>query len=355
MNAIGILPFEQKYVERIWGGRKLEHLFNLPLPAAAPIGEAWLVSDHAQHISVVNAGPHAGRTLHDLLVDTPEALLGTLAEPTIHGRFPLMLKLLDAAAWLSIQVHPNDSDAERLNESDVGKTEMWHVLQADADSELICGLAPGVDSSTLQRALSEDRILDTLERFAVHEQDSVFVPAGTIHAIGPGTVLAEIQQNSDLTYRIHDWNRLGADGNPRELHLEKAIDVTNFNASHRGPQHPLPIDGDTYRRSILAACTYFASERVEVETEYSRDTKNQSFHIILAESGTLEVRDAPHSAGLAPGKALLVPADTGAFSVTGTGTFLDYYVPDLERDIFEPLLGVGHSRDDILALGPQHR
>ena len=152
-NEIGLLHFDEGYFDRIWGGQRLATLFGKDIPRDRPMGEAWLVSDHAVHVSTVDEGPHAGRTLRDLLKERPESILGTRAQLTVHGRFPLLLKVLDANDVLSVQVHPDDECAKRLDEPDVGKTEMWHVLHADPGSDLICGLDPGVTGETFQRAV----------------------------------------------------------------------------------------------------------------------------------------------------------------------------------------------------------
>ncbi|MCX5758176.1 MAG: class I mannose-6-phosphate isomerase [Candidatus Hydrogenedentes bacterium] len=257
---LGILRFEEGYFPRIWGGRKLEVLFGKPLPPEQAVGEAWLVADHAVHESVVAEGPHRGRTLHDLVNKHPQALLGRLAPVTPFGRFPLLLKLLDARDVLSVQVHPDDACAKRLGESDVGKTEMWCVLDAESGSELICGLDPGLAPDAFAAAVRDGSIARHMCRYPVHAGSALFVPAGVVHALGAGVVLAEIQQNSDLTYRLYDWERTDADGAPRPLHVEKAMAAMHFGQEHSGPVRPLVYEVDGVRHTMLAACRYFAAE-----------------------------------------------------------------------------------------------
>nr|HPK00742.1 class I mannose-6-phosphate isomerase [Candidatus Hydrogenedentota bacterium] len=230
-----ILRFKERYYERVWGGQKLKALFGKPFPDNVPVGEAWLISDHPGDESVIDGGFWKGQTLQALLAADARALLGANARTTPAGRFPLLLKLLDAAESLSVQVHPDDACAERLGEPDVGKTEMWSVLQAEPGSELIYGLKPEVGREAFSNAVANGDIEPLLNRFPVQAGDSVFVSAGTVHAIGAGVVLAEIQQNSDLTYRIHDWGRLDSDGQPRTLHLEKALEAIHFS--------PTPAEG----------------------------------------------------------------------------------------------------------------
>lgn len=346
-----MLHFREQYHHRIWGGRRLATRHGKPLPPDQPIGEAWLVSDHPGDESVVDEGPAAGRTLHDLMRAAPDRLLGRIAAPTPHGRFPLLLKVLDSVEHLSVQVHPDDDCARRLGEPDVGKTEMWHVLDAEPGSELICGIRQDATRDGLAAAVAATTLEDLLVRFEVSPGDSAFIPAGTIHAIGGGILLAEIQQNSDLTYRLYDWGRLQPDGTPRALHLDKALEAIHFGSPHCGRANPLDCEREGGRAAILAACRYFAAELVVCAGRYARDTRGDSFHIVLAASGELSVICDSHARALAPGEAVLVPGSVEAFDVEGEGRFLEYYVPDLARDIVEPLLLAGHAREDIARLG----
>jgi mannose-6-phosphate isomerase len=354
-DSLGLLRFEDLMAERIWGGRKLETAFGKDLPPEASIGEDWLVSDHASAESVVAEGPLAGRTLHELLDAHGNTLLGTHAQPTVHGRFPLLLKLLDARDVLSVQVHPDDATAARLGEPDVGKTEMWHVLEAAPGSELICGLHEGAGPDDVQGAVADGSLPDRMVSFPVEPGDSVFVPAGTVHAIGGGILLAEIQQNSDLTYRLYDWGRLDDAGNARELHVEKSLESIHFGSSHRGKAEPLAYESGGTRRTVLAACRYFAAERVEVAGPSARETHGRSFHILLAVSGAPEVACEGTACGMRPGEAVLVPGCAPGFALRGDGVVLDYYVPNLRADVVEPLLAAGHDRDAIARLGGDPR
>lgn len=351
MSTFGLIRLIEQYQERIWGGQKLRALYGKDIPSDKPIGEAWLVSDHPGNESVVAEGPHAGKTLHDLVEEDAGALLGSQAQLTVHGRFPLLLKVLDAADVLSVQVHPDDETARRLNEPDVGKTEMWHVLQCDPHSALICGLYPSVAPESFLGVADSDRIEDLMVRFEVEEGTSVFVPAGTVHAIGAGIVLAEIQQNSDITYRLYDWGRVGPDGQPRQLHVEKAFEAIRFGSAHAGASRPLACRSDGATQTVLAACRYFAAERVDFTGSYGRDTAGRSFHIVLPRTGQLTFRAGEATQTLEPAQALLIAGDAGAYSVEGEGSFLDYYVPDLRADIVEPLQKAGYTKEEILRLG----
>ncbi|MBN2310590.1 MAG: class I mannose-6-phosphate isomerase, partial [Candidatus Hydrogenedentes bacterium] len=252
---------------------------------------------------------------------------------------------------LSVQVHPDDACASRLGEPDVGKTEMWHVLRAQPGSELICGMDRSVTPDQFSRSVHDNSLGDLLTRFDVAPGDSVFVPAGTVHAIGGGIVLAEIQQNSDLTYRIYDWGRLQADGTPRQLHVDKALQAIHFGSKHGATNAPLAYQSHGGQRTVLAACRYFAAESVEVHGTLPCETRADSFHIILAKSGSVSIEAGQSSRQLKPGECALVPGHFGRFAVTGPGAFLDYYVPDLDRDVFAPLVGAGHNETDIVRLG----
>ena len=347
-----VLHFEERYYERVWGGHKLRTLYKKPVPENIRIGEAWLLSDHPGHETSISQGPLKGKTVQDLLRIDRLALLGTQARLTPGGRFPLLLKMLESAEDLSLQVHPDDDCAQRLREPESCKTEMWHVLHAEPGSELICGLHPGTNRHAFTEAVRNGSPERLLRRFPVCEGTTAFVSAGTVHAIGGGIVLAEIQQNSHLTYRIYDWGRLGTNGKPRELHLEKALAAISFGSSYGGEAAPLACPGqDSAQRTILAACRYFASDLVTCRGRYQRDTRGDSFHILLAKSGLLAVGVKRETHVLKAAEAVLVPGQYEAFSVEGHGEFLDYYFPDLRADVIDPLLSAGHSRDAITLLG----
>ena len=351
MWIVTLLAFEEGYVERMWGGDKLRRIYHKATPGGARIGEAWMIADHPQHVSVVADGPHKGQTLRQLLEDDPARILGTRAQLTVHGRFPLLLKLLDAGDKLSIQVHPDDEAALRWGESDVGKREMWYVLQSDEDSMLYCGMRPETTREEFEAALIAGSLADLLIRFPAREGTAVFVDAGTVHAIGGGSLLAEIQQNSDLTYRVDDWGRVQPDGTPRDLDLEKAMDVTQFGSKHTGAARPAAYTSGAARISVLAACRHFAAERIDLAGRYHCDTRGESFVLLLGISGDCTVKSQGTAHDLKPGSALMVAGSATDFNVEGTASFLRYYVPDLEADIRRPLSAAGHLEDTIVRLG----
>ena len=356
MDDLKLIHCQERFYENIWGGRRLRTVFGKDAPDGKPVGEAWLISDHAGDESVIDEGVHAGKTLRQLVEEDPRSILGNRAQLTIHGRFPLLLKLLDSDDRLSVQVHPDDECAKRLNEPDVGKTEMWHVLNAEPGSELICGLDQSVTGEQFSKAVHDGSVEQLMTQFEATAGTSVFVSAGTVHAIGGGITLAEIQQNSDLTYRIYDWGRVQDDGTPRELHVDKAVEAIHFGSSHGGAARPLECETDGAYVEVLAACRYFAAESIEIDGAYTRATRNDSFHIVLAKTDGIGVISRKDQRALRRGEAVLVPGAVDRFTVEGTGAFLVYCVPDLQQDIIAPLADAGHPMDDIVRLGgdPAH-
>ena len=346
-----LVQFEPAFFERIWGGRRFTTLLGYDAPQNVPLGEAWLISDHPAHESRVSNGPWRGQTLHDLVLSSPDYLLGSSAAPTIHGRFPLLLKILDAAEVLSVQVHPDDEDAMRLGEPDVGKTEMWHVLASDPGSVLICGLDPAVTPEQFEVAVGDGTIQASMKSIPAVPGTTAFVSAGTVHAIGAGILLAEIQQNSDITYRIYDWDRTDAQGRARELHLDKAAQVTRFGNSHIGASRPLGYQLDGAEVTVLGACKYFVNELISVDGTFARDTGGRSFHILMPRDGEMVIRAGEESCVLQACRAVMIPAGAGVYSITGTGKVLNYYVPDLEADVIRPLRAAGHDSESIGQLG----
>ncbi|MCC6793716.1 MAG: class I mannose-6-phosphate isomerase [Candidatus Hydrogenedentes bacterium] len=318
-TPFGLLQFSEQYFERIWGGQRLNTLFQKPIPGDKPIGEAWLISDHPSAVSVVRKGPHAGRTLHDLIEEDADALIGSRSKLTPHGRFPLLLKLLDSTDVLSVQVHPDDDTAAALGEPDVGKTEMWHILHADPGAELFCGLEPGTTSVAMKSAIEHGALEQHLTRFKVVPGDSVFVAAGTVHAIGAGIVLAEIQQNSDLTYRLYDWNRVDTSGKARELHIEKGLRATRFDCQ------PVLKGEDRPKQGLieLAASKYFEAHRFEEQAPRQFST-NGRFIIVLAVGKHATVSIETEQVRLQCGECCLIPACISAFTLDSNGPSLIY-------------------------------
>ncbi len=221
------LRFEPIYQYRLWGGRSLANVLSAPLPDGDPIGEAWILSDREDHPSRVAEGPLGGWTLSQLLAQYPEQVMGRLAGR--FPRFPLLLKFLDAREMLSVQVHPADSHADLLPAGETGKTEAWVVLEAGNESRIYAGLKPGTTEAGLRQALTDGSVAEQLACFTPKSGDAVFLPAGTVHTLGGGIVVFEVQQNSDVTFRLYDWDHVDArTGQPRALQVDRALACIDF-------------------------------------------------------------------------------------------------------------------------------
>src|SRR2546427_778804 len=218
------LTFHPLLKERVWGGRKLAEIYHKPLPPGVPIGESWEISDRPGDVSVIANGPLAGKDLHWLIEQHAQELLGSAGLQ--HGRFPLLIKILDAEEKLSLQVHPPPEQAHELGGEP--KTEMWYIADAAPGAELFVGLKRGVTREQFEQKIRDGSVEACVHRLNVHAGDAMFLPSGRLHAIGAGLVIFEIQQNSDTTYRVFDWNRLGLDGKPRALHVEESLASINF-------------------------------------------------------------------------------------------------------------------------------
>lgn len=216
--------FQPRYKDRVWGGRNLEHLYGKKLPAGKPIGESWEITDRPGDVSVIVNGPLVGRDLRWLMENHGPQLLGHAR--ALNGRFPLLLKLLDAQEKLSLQVHPPAHRAAELNGEP--KTELWFIADAAPGAELYVGLRRGVSRAEFERKIQDGSVADCFHRVPVKAGDAMFLPSGRVHAIGAGLVIFEIQQNSDTTYRVFDWNRVGLDGQPRELHVAPSLASIDF-------------------------------------------------------------------------------------------------------------------------------
>jgi mannose-6-phosphate isomerase len=290
------LVFEPLFMERLWGGRRLESLFGKRLPPTARIGESWEIVDREDAQSVVHDGPLKGLTLHELWTDHREAIFGPGLPDS--PRFPLLFKLLDAQERLSVQVHPRLDNAASLGGEP--KTEMWYLLDALLDSHLYAGLKNGVTRSDFELALQEGRVAEMIHHFPIKAGESIFIPSGRIHAIGGGNVIFEVQQNSDTTYRVFDWNRLGPDGQPRALHVSESLQSIDFDdfepaVTPAGSEalvtceffHVEKWTLDTPRASVGPHCAIFCVTDGAVECLGSQFRRGEFFLLPATLSGAL--------------------------------------------------------------------
>ncbi|MGD0745214.1 MAG: type I phosphomannose isomerase catalytic subunit [Verrucomicrobiota bacterium] len=298
------LTFHPIFKERVWGGRNLERLYGKKLPPGAPIGESWEISDRPGDASVVANGPLAGKDLHWLMEHHERDLLGD-AKPAAGNRFPLLCKILDAREKLSLQVHPPANKAAELGGEP--KTEMWFVADAAPGAELFVGLKRGVTRPEFEEKIRTGQVADCFHRVSVHAGDAMFLPGGRVHAIGAGLVIFEIQQNSDTTYRVFDWNRAGLDGQPRELHVAESLASIDF-----GDIEPALVQGKFAGQEIktrpLVKDPLFNVEAMEMKSGGRLELKPRKLQIIAVVRGQLEVRNKPISFELPAGQFCLVPA-----------------------------------------------
>lgn len=260
---VRFVPFVRPLV---WGGRRLGEVLGKALTGDAAHGESWEVSDHAVHRSVAATGPYAGKTLRDIMDTRAESLVGPGQAAT--PQFPWLIKFLDCHDWLSVQVHPDEQAVRRLLPGEGSKTEAWFVLAAPPGSRIYAGLAQGTDESKLRQALRDGTVADCLHQFTPRPGDCVYLPAGTVHAVGGGVLMAEVQQTSDATFRLFDWNRRDAAGKSRTLHIEEAMASIDFS---RGPVEPVHAagfaqgweDAQETETQFLARSPYFLLEYVQ--------------------------------------------------------------------------------------------
>jgi mannose-6-phosphate isomerase len=313
--ALYPLTFEPVLKDYIWGGRKLATLLGRTLPPAVNIAESWEIAAHPHGDTKVANGPLRGRSLAALTSEYGSELTGTFASP---GRFPLLVKLLDAQEKLSVQVHPDDVYARTHEDGELGKSEMWVVLHAEPEAALVLGLQPGATREAFGEALAAGRLEEWLHVLPVQAGDAVCVPAGTLHAILGGTVIAEIQQNSDATYRVYDWNRAGADGKPRPLHVDKAMEVIDFSQVQPGLAQPVLVEErDGIRRWQLCCGPTFVVERVALAAGpvWQGRCNGESLEIWGTIAGKARLEAAGVALGLPAVGFALLPATVGPFTV----------------------------------------
>lgn len=317
------LTFQPVFKERIWGGRNLASLYGKPLPAGLPIGESWEICDRADDQSVIAHGPLKGKTLHWLMEEHPVELLGRRVPRP--ARFPLLVKIIDAQDVLSLQVHPPAAVAEVLGGEP--KTELWYVAQAGPAAELFVGLKKGVSRAEFERKLASQTVADCFHRIRVRAGDAMFLPSGRVHALGAETVIFEVQQNSDTTYRVFDWNRLDRHGKGRELHVPQSlasIDFSDFEPpllpEDRIPAHPGVV------RPLVKNELFEVNVRKLGHGE-PMTVEDGRMRIIGVLEGRARIQRGSDSVALAVGQFALIPAACagGEYAVHGAGSFLEIY------------------------------
>lgn len=325
LTSMSLYPyrFSPLFRQYVWGGRRLETHLGKKLGSGATYAESWEVVDHGADQSVVAAGPMSGTSLNELIQTFGADLLG---RDYRHDQFPLLFKFLDANRNLSVQVHPNDAQAATLDPPDLGKTEAWIVLAAEPGSKVYCGLRDGIGREDLIAKIREGKTEECLHCFEPRRGDCIFVPAGTVHALGAGLLIAEIQQASDTTFRLFDWNRLDHDGRPRPLHVDQALEVIDFEQGPVGPRVPTPTENESTQR--LVDCDRFVVDRWIVH-EPRRTNDDERFHLLAVLSGCVRVEGDLCERPLSTGQTILIPAATGPVLVTPDEPteLIDVYLP----------------------------
>jgi mannose-6-phosphate isomerase len=322
------LKFEPIYQYRLWGGRRLADLLTAPLPGDGPIGEAWLLSDRDDQTSRVANGLLKGQTIRQLMEQFPGQLLGKLAG-RFH-RFPLLLKFLDVSKMLSVQVHPTDANTDLLPAGETGKTEAWVVLKAGKESRIYAGLKPGTTANDLRQGLRKETVAENLSYFIPKVGDGVFIPAGTVHALGGDVQVFEIQENSDVTFRLYDWNHVDAKtGKPRPLQVEQALSCINFKQGEVRPVAPVVEEVKPVLRERIFLCKHFGLWRLNGELPFKIGEKGKPHVLVCINGGgQLESNNTKYVVNM--GHVLLIPASVGAciFRPRTSAIVLEISIPE---------------------------
>jgi mannose-6-phosphate isomerase len=360
------LRLEPQFVERVWGSEHIEHIYPSRPAAPARVGEVWLTGDTNR----VANGVYRGKSLREMASLCGVSLLGAIPDgnhPSGQLVFPLLVKFLFTTEKLSVQVHPPDAHAAK--QDSWGKTEMWHILNAAPGARLAVGFRGDLprelfsQPERLREAAETGAMEQMLNWQEVRAGETYFVPAGTVHAIGAGITLCEIQQNSDITYRLHDYNRPGTDGRPRPLHVEQALEVID-SQSWGAKTAPVLLPSQAGHRRLLAACPYFATERwefsgapelgaPELDAKVPRFTRDGShagqLEIWIAVEGTAEFDAGGERVTMRQGEVVIIPADAGSLCIipSAPAVLLRTFPPDWERDVLTPLRAAGASTEQF--------
>jgi len=334
---------EPTFSPRPWGSRSLAPLFPDKTNLAEPIGEAWMTGNESRFAN----GPFACKTLGEAWPAMPLEWAGT--RPDRAAAFPLLVKFIFSEEKLSVQVHPDDKYAAAHEHGGRGKTEMWYAMSARSGAEVLAGLKPEVTRESFKRAIANGTAEDSLLHVPIRAGDAIFVPAGTTHTIGAGLVLCEIQQQSDTTYRVFDYNRRDAQGKPRELHVEKALEVIRFGEQRGGKVTPVLTESEGVAKTFFVACPYFATEKWEFAGRAAASTAREHFELLIFLEGSGNLKWGGSHAEYAPAQAWLLPAGLGAYELSATTrtSLLRTYVPGDSKQVWRGLIDQGVTESDL--------
>ena len=319
-----ILKFDPIFKSVIWGGKRIAEFKGLP-SQGDHIGESWELSPMEGHESVVSQGTFKGATLPSLIANHGNEIMGERLMKKYDGKFPLLIKLIDSSDDLSVQVHPDDELAAKRHNS-LGKTEMWYSIAPAEGAYLYAGFSKHIDAAEFRRQVAENEIIPSRHKYFTHPGDIFFLPAGRVHSIGRGNFVLEIQEASDITYRIYDYDRRDAQGNPRQLHVEESVDAIDFDDTADLPaENELGVVGEL---RPLAESSYFKTEIARVDGTMTIDlAARNSFTILVATAGELTVKNADGEISLRQGETALVAASTPSITIEGKGTFVSTFIP----------------------------
>ena len=321
MNKITPIKLTPSYKDYLWGGEKLRNVYGKKTDIS-PLAESWELSCHKDGLSIISGGVYNGQTLESYISENPECL-GTLRK---SDELPILIKLIDAKENLSVQVHPDDEKAKEW-ENQNGKTEMWYVVQADKGAQMTCGMKRTISKDEMEQAIKENTLEELLHTVPSKAGDVFFVESGTVHAIGKGNVIAEIQQNSNVTYRLYDYNRVGKDGKTRELHIDKGVKASNCSQSE--PRR-IPLCSDGTR--LIGSCEYFAVKELMLKGEKEFFADEKSYQALMVVAGTAKLKTDRYDDKINLGETVFIPANLGEYTLSGNATILitqnqpDYYV-----------------------------
>ncbi len=316
------IKFQPILKEKIWGGQKLNSILGKPTQLSN-VGESWEISDVEGDVSVVKNGIFKGQSLKELITTYTSEIVGEKNFKIFGDKFPLLIKFIDAKHDLSIQLHPNDALASKRHNS-FGKTEMWYVMQADEDSNLIVGFNQEMNKEIYLKHLEDKTLTQILNFDKVNAGDTYFIEAGRIHAIGAGVLLAEIQQTSDITYRVYDWDRVDSEGNERELHNAIAIDAFDFDMADDFRVHYNALPNQS---NLMVNCPYFNTSFLHITEQVERMNTKDSFFIYLCVEGEGKIESQNHSETISVGETILIPAALKSYKITSDSMkLLEVYV-----------------------------
>ncbi|MEA9413062.1 type I phosphomannose isomerase catalytic subunit [Flavobacterium sp. PL02] len=314
------LQFEPILKDRIWGGEKLKTVLNKPITSKIT-GESWELSTVEGDVSIVANGSLKGKSLTDIIEEFPNEILGAKVHEQFGKQFPLLFKYLDAREDLSIQVHPNDKLAKERHNS-FGKTEMWYVMQADENARIIVGFKEDSSKEEYVENLNNNTLVSILDDVKAKPGDVFFLETGTVHAIGAGLVVAEIQQTSDITYRLYDFDRVDAQGNKRQLHVDLALDAINYNKVDTYKEY----QKKTNESNVVVDCPYFTTNFIPLDGQVEVSKSGETFTVYMCIEGSFEIEYDGNKLTYKKGDTVLVPAALNEFILNGKASILEIYI-----------------------------